>query len=259
MVCHSLCQWITYCQTSPPWPVCLGWPHTTWLSFIELDKAVFCVIRLASFLWLWFQCVCPLMPSHKITEITETSFKKSHANTATLSAPNPAAGHCRPTPLLETPGHSRASLGQSLVKSLFLSPGSWCAQDSVCAFQESVSPVLCKFWWLYGGVNGDLLQEGLCHNQVCCTHSLCPCSRPLLIHTFSGDIQTQFWLSFCGVSGSWCAQGLFEPSEHLCRVRSLILNAILLLLPSCLGFSFALGHGVSFLVGSNIFQLMVVQ
>ena len=21
-------------------------------------------------------------------------------------------------------------------------------------------PVLCKFWWLYGGVNGDLLQEG---------------------------------------------------------------------------------------------------
>ena len=22
-------------------------------------------------------------------------------------------------------------------------------------------PVLCKFWWLYGGVNGDLLQEGL--------------------------------------------------------------------------------------------------
>ena len=35
-----------------------------WLSFIELDKAVVCVIRLASFLWLWFQHVCPLMPSH---------------------------------------------------------------------------------------------------------------------------------------------------------------------------------------------------
>ena len=30
-------------------------------------------------------------------------------------------------------------------------------------------PVLCKFWWLYGGVNGDLLQEGLRHTQVCCT------------------------------------------------------------------------------------------
>ena len=36
-----------------------------------------------------------------------TSFKRSHAGTATLSAPNPAAGHCWPMPLLETPGHSR--------------------------------------------------------------------------------------------------------------------------------------------------------
>ena len=27
--------------------------------------------------------------------------------------------------------------------------------------------VLCKFWQLYGGVNGDLLQEGLCHTEVC--------------------------------------------------------------------------------------------
>ena len=28
----------------------LGWPYTAWLSFIELDKAVVHVIRLASFL-----------------------------------------------------------------------------------------------------------------------------------------------------------------------------------------------------------------
>ena len=38
-------------------------PHTVWLSFIELDKAVVSVIRLASFLWLSFQSVCPLIPS----------------------------------------------------------------------------------------------------------------------------------------------------------------------------------------------------
>ena len=63
MVCHSLLQWTTFCQTSPPWPIRLGWLHTAWLSFIKLDKAVVHVIRLASFLWLWFQCVCPLMPS----------------------------------------------------------------------------------------------------------------------------------------------------------------------------------------------------
>ena len=89
----------------------------------------------------------------------------------------PDSGHCQPTPLLETPGPSRASLGQSLVASLFLSVGSWCTQGFVCALQESVSPVLCEFWQLYGGVNGDLLQEGLCHTQVFCTQSLCPCGR----------------------------------------------------------------------------------
>ena len=75
VVCHSLLQWTTFCQTSPPWPVRLGWPHTAWLSFIELDKAVVCVIRLASFLWLWFQCVCPLMPfcnTYRLTWVSLT-------------------------------------------------------------------------------------------------------------------------------------------------------------------------------------------
>ena len=35
-----------------------------------------------------------------------TSFKRSHACTAALSASDPAAGHHGPTPPLETPGHS---------------------------------------------------------------------------------------------------------------------------------------------------------
>ena len=33
----------------------------------------------------------------------------------TFSAPNPVAGHHRPTPPLETPEHPQASLGQSFV------------------------------------------------------------------------------------------------------------------------------------------------
>ena len=90
----------------------------------------------------------------------------------------------------EIPGHSWASLGHPLVGSLFLFPGSWCTQGFVCTLQESVSPLLCKFWWLCGGVNGNLLQEGLCHTHVCCTPSPCPCSRPLLIHTSAGDSNT---------------------------------------------------------------------
>ena len=40
--------------------------------------------------------------------------------------------------------------------------------------------VLYKFWQLYGAVNGDLLQEGLCHMQVCYTQSSCPCGSSLL-------------------------------------------------------------------------------
>ena len=35
-----LLQWTTFCQTSPPWPDRLGWPHTAWLSFTQLDTAV---------------------------------------------------------------------------------------------------------------------------------------------------------------------------------------------------------------------------
>ena len=48
--------------------------HMAWLSFIELDKAEVRVIRLASFLWLWFQCVCRLVPSHKTYHLTWVSF-----------------------------------------------------------------------------------------------------------------------------------------------------------------------------------------
>ena len=106
-------------------------------------------------------------------------------------------------------------------------------------------PVLCKFWHIYGGVNGDLLQEGLCHTQVCCTQSPRPCDSPLLTRTSTGDALTQFCRSLCGVPGSWCSQGLFEPSEHLWQVWGLILNAILPLLLFFWGFSFFLGRGVS--------------
>ena len=89
--------------------------------------------------------------------------QRSHPCPATLSASDPAAGHHQPTLPPEILGHSWACLGQFLVGSLLLSPGSWCAQGFVCTLRESVSPVLWKFWWFYGGVNGNLLQEGLRH------------------------------------------------------------------------------------------------
>ena len=80
-----------------------------------------------SLLFTWGQTMVEVM------KIMRTFFKRSHGCTTTLSAPNPAAGHHRPTPPLDTPGNSWASLGQSLVGPLLLSPGSWCTQGSVWA------------------------------------------------------------------------------------------------------------------------------
>ena len=70
----------------------------------------------ASLLFTWGQTMVEVM------KIMPTSFKRSHACTAALSGPNPAAGHNQPMPLLETPGHSWASLGQSHVESVLFSP-----------------------------------------------------------------------------------------------------------------------------------------
>ena len=143
-------------------------------------------------------------------KIMAISFKRSHH--ALLHSVPPILQQVAPeTPPLETPGHSQASLCQSLVGSLLLSPGSLCTRFCLCP-PRVYFQVLCKFWQLWGGVNGDLLQEGLCHNQVCCIQSPCPCGSPLLTHTSTADVQTQFCLSFCGVPGFWCTQGLFESS-----------------------------------------------
>ena len=50
----------------------------------------------------------------EVMKIIVTSFQRSPACTAALSAPDPAAGHHQPTSPPETPGHSQASRGQSL-------------------------------------------------------------------------------------------------------------------------------------------------
>ena len=54
---HVLSEFST--TAHPPWVALHSMAH----SFIEFDKAVVHVIRLASFLLLWFQSVCHLMPS----------------------------------------------------------------------------------------------------------------------------------------------------------------------------------------------------
>ena len=91
---------------------------------------------------------------------------------------------------LETPGCAQASVGQSLVG--VSAPYSWVlVHTRFCLCPPRVYfPVLCKPWQLYGGVNGNLLKEGLCHTQVCCTQSRCPCGSALLTCTSTGDTRT---------------------------------------------------------------------
>ena len=89
-------------------------------------------------------------------KIMATSFKRS------LHALLPSCPQTCSKPLLThaSTGDSWTLTGKSgsvpWGGSLLLSPGSWCTQGFVCGLQESDSSVLCKFWWFYGGDNGDL-------------------------------------------------------------------------------------------------------
>ena len=83
--------------------------------------------------------------------------------------PQPAAGHVRFTSPPDTPGHTRASLGQSLVGLPLQVP--WVLVHTsfcLCPLRVCFPSPFFKFWWLCGGVNGHLLQEGLCHIQFYC-------------------------------------------------------------------------------------------
>ena len=67
--------------------------------------------------------------------------------------------------------------------------------------------------WLCGGVYDDFLQEDLCHT-LCDPGLLYPEPLPLQQATVDpclckrySNTQRHVWLSLCGVSGSWCAQG----------------------------------------------------
>ena len=88
----------------------------------------------------------------EVTRITAASFRRSHDAPLPSAPPALQRAPADPRPP-ETPGHSQESLGQSPVGSVPLSPGPWCPQGFVCcALQESVSPVRCKPWRLYGGL-----------------------------------------------------------------------------------------------------------
>ena len=187
----------------------------------------------------------------EVMRVMVTSFKMSHVHTAILSAPNPAAGHHRPTPprrLLDTHGqvwvsflwgHCPFLLGPGALKVLFVPSKFLFPQSCVSSGGSMLGLIATSFKRAYT-VPRSAAPRAL---------------APLADHCWPIPPQETLKDSSIsvsgGVSGSWCAQGMFEPSEHPWWVWGLILNAILPLLPSCWGFFFALGHGVSPQINSS--------
>ena len=135
-----------------------------------------------------------------------------------------------------------------------VSCGVRCAQVSVCALPKSVSPVLWKFCWLYGGLIATSSKR--VYTIPKSTSPKAP--APAAVHCWS--LSPQETPKHSSVSKLFCfvlfCFVLFEPPEHLQRVWGLIPNAILPLLQSCWGFSFDLGCGVSPQSLSNATQLL---
>ena len=178
-----------------------------------------------------------------------TSFKRSHACTATLSTPNPAASHHCPTPLLET----WTLLGKSdSVSSGVTAPFSWVLVHTsfCCALQESISQSCVS-----SGSSMLGLMVTSSKRAYATPRSAAPrAPTPLAGHYSPLPLQEtlKHWSGSVSVGSPGACNILFEFFEQLWWVWGLILSMISSPLPSFWGFSFALGHGVSFLVGSNI-------
>ena len=208
--------------------------------------------------------------------------------TVIVSVLDPAASHCWPMPLQETPENSQAGksgpvsfgvpapFSWALVHTRFclcplrvcFSGGFWVLlldpQDGKSVVGPRTSATMPELIWYNFSPVYQLSAHGsiveliapsskrtytICYaSQVCCSQSPCPCGRSLLTRASARDTQT-----LKGRSGSVSCQGHCSlplvSSEHLWQVWDFVLNAIAPVLPSCWGFAFALGQGVSFFGG----------
>ena len=125
----------------------------------------------------------------EVMKIMVTSFSRSHAGTAALSAPSPAAGHRQPClhwRLLVTHGqvwvsllwgHCSFVLGPRVHKVLFVPSKSLFPQSCGSSGGSMVGLMATS-------PRGLMPFPGLPHQ------SPCPCGRPLLTHISTGDTQT---------------------------------------------------------------------
>ena len=136
---------------------------------------------------------------------------------------------CSRPPLTQAfPGDFQTPTGKSPVGSLFLSPWSSCTKFC-CALQESISQSY---------VSSGSSIVGLMTTSSKRTYAIPTPRAPVPATDHCRPVPPQetlkhISLCLCGVPGSWCTQGLFEPSECLWQECSLILNTNSLLLLPC--------------------------
>ena len=122
----------------------------------------------------------------------------------------------RPPPTHTSAGYSWTLTGKSVSVSCGVTaPSSWVLVHTrfcLCAPRVYFSQSCVRSGSSMVGLMATSSKR-IYYTQVCCTQSPCPCGSPLLSRTSTGDTQTQFCLSLCGVSVSWCTQGVLEPSE----------------------------------------------
>ena len=149
-----------------------------------------------SLLFSWGQTMVEVM------KIMATSFKRSHARTATLSAPNPAAGHCQHTLLqrpLDTHGqvwvsllwvHCSFLLGPGVYKVLFLPSRNLYPQSCVSSGGSMVGLMATSSKSTYAIPKSAAPRAPAPHQST---------AQPYLLRR-----QTQFSFSLCGGLCSWC-------------------------------------------------------
>ena len=109
----------------------------------------------------------------------------------TPRAPVSAADHCQPV---------RTSTGGTQFCLSFCGvPGFWCTQGSVYALQESTSQSCVSSGSSVVGLMATSSKRALPYPSLLHSEPL-PCGSPLLTRTSTGDAQTQFCLSLCGLN-----------------------------------------------------------
>ena len=149
------------------------------------------------------------------------------------------------------PTHASARDSWTLTGSLSL--GCWCTQGFVCVLQESVSQSCVTS---VDSMVGLMVTSS--KRAYAIPRSAVPRAPvPAAVHCWPIPLQETLKHSSGSVSVESlgpCSYKVCLSPQHFCWVWGLILNAISQLLPSCWGFSFALGCGVSPEIHSSAVQ-----